>query len=81
MAGMICHQFWTLDTVTGTTMAPTGHEAQSRHRWHQIKHELAPESLSPDSEHLKWISRYLEILLYGKFPTGQGLEEKEANGR
>lgn len=60
-------------------MALTGHEAQHRHRWHQNKLSLAPESLSPDSQHLKWTFNYLEVLLGGKFLTGQEPEKKEAD--
>ena len=67
--------------TTGTTVALTGQEAQNRHRWHQNNLSLAPESLAPDSQHLKWTFNYLEVLLGGKFLTGQEPEKKEANGR
>lgn len=76
--GHSCYHFWTMGTITNTVMAPTRHEAQSRHCWHQNKLSFAPW-VSPVSEHLTWMFCYLEILLCGKSLTGQKLEEKEAN--
>lgn len=84
MAGTIgrrhsCYHMWTLGTITGTAMAPTGHKAQRRHAGSRTNSNSPWITLAPDSEHLKWTFHYLEILLCGKSPTGQELEEKEAN--